>query len=267
MRLDHQTGSVRLAGTAGIALSVIFLAGACGGGGNPQPATATPSPAIVAPPVAADAAVYLSLGDSTAGPCCPAFADFLAQKLNRNVQMVNLAGDESSVDFVAGVNHVRPSQLDKALAAIQQYAASGHPVVAVTLATGRKDFQQQVASCGDATDVCREGFQSQFLAPFSERLGFIYKQLAASAPSTPIFSLNYYDPAGCPGAPAAAFALPDMNAAIAQEAEQNDVSLVDVSTTSGGCDSLTGATPAPDGIDAIERGLEDAYNALPALAT
>ena len=267
MRLYHLADWVRLAGTAAVALLALLLAGACGGGSNPQPATATPSPAIAVPQVAGDAAVYLSLGDSIAEQCCPAFADYLARKLNRNVQMVNLAGDESSVDFVAGVNHVRPSQLDKALAAIQQYAASGHPVVAVTLVTGRKDFQQQVASCGDASDACRQAFQSQFLAPFSERLGFIYKQLSASAPSTPIFSLNYYDPAGCPGAPSAPFTLADLNRTIAEAAPGNGGIPVDISKTAGGCDSLTGATPAPAGIDAIETGLEDAYNTLPTLPT
>jgi hypothetical protein len=267
MRLNHLAGWVRLAGTAAVALLGLGLAGACGGGSNPQPATVTPSPAIAVPQMTGDAAVYLSLGDSIAEQCCPAFADYLARKLNRNVQIVNLAGDESSVDFVAGVNHVRPSQLDKALAAIQQYAASGHPVVAVTLVTGRKDLQQQVASCGDASDACRQAFQSQFMAPFSERLGFVFRQLSLSAPSTPIFSLNYYDPAGCPGAPPAPFTLADVNQTIANVASGNGATLVDISKTAGGCDSLSGATPAPAGVNAIETGLEDAYNALPTLPT
>jgi hypothetical protein len=267
MRLYHIYDWSPVAGTVAVALLALLLAGACGGGSNPQPATATPSPAVAVPQVAGDAAVYLSLGDSVAEQCCPAFADYLARKLNRNVQMVNLAGDESSVDLVVGVNHVRPSQLDKALAAIRQYAASGHPVVAVTVVTGRKDFQQQVASCGDASDACRQAFQAQFLAPFNQRLDFIFRELSAAAQSAPIFSLNYVDPAGCPGAPSASFTLVDVNQAIADVALANAVTLVDISKTAGGCDSLTGATPAPAGIDAIETGLEDAYNALPALPT
>lgn len=267
MRLYRQADWIRQAGTAAVALLALLWAGACGGGSNPQPATVSPSPVVSVPQVTGDVAVYLSLGDSVAEQCCPTFADYLSRKLNRNVQMVNLAGDESSVDFAAGVNHVRPSQLDKALAAIQQYAASGHPVVAVTLVTGRKDFQQQVASCGDASDACRQAFQSQFLAPFNERLAFTIKQLSAAAPSTPIFSLNYYDPAGCPGAPSATFTLADLNQTIADVVSGNEATLVDTSKTAGGCDSLSGATPAPAGIDAIETGLEGAYNALPALPT
>jgi hypothetical protein len=261
------SGRIRAAGTVAVALLALLLTGACGGSSNPPPATATPSPVIAVPQVTGDAAVYLSLGDSVAQGCCPAFADYLGRKLNRNVQMVNLAGDESSVDFVSGVNHARPSQLDKALAAIKQYAASGHPVVAVTLVTGGKDFQQQVASCGDASDACRQAFQSQFLAPFNERLAFIFKQLSASAPSTPIFSLNYFDRAGCPGAPSAPFTLADLNQTIADVAAGNGATLVDLSKTAGGCDSLSGATPAPAGIDAIETGLEDAYYAAPTLPT
>ena len=265
MRLYHVADWVRLAGTVAVAVLALLLAGGCGGGSNPQPATATPAPAIAVPQVAGDAAVYLSLGDSVAEQCCPAFAGYLARKLNRNVQMVNLAGDESSVDFVAGVNHVRPSQLDKALAAIQQYAASGHPVVAITLVTGRKDFQQQVTSCDDASDACRQAFQSQFLAPFNERLGFVFKQLSASAPSTPIFSLNYFGRAGCESPLPPAFTLAELNQAIADAASGSGATLVDISKAAGGCDSLSGATPAPAGIDAIETGLEDAYNALPTL--
>ena len=267
MRLYHISDWVRVAGPVAVALLALLLAGACGGGSNPQPATATPSPVFAVPHVAGDAAVYLSLGDSVAEGCCPAFADYLARKLNRSVQMVNLAGDESSVDFVVGVNHARPSQLDKALAAIQQYAASGHPVVAVTLVTGRNDFQQQVASCGDASDACRQAFQSQFLAPFNQRLDIIFQKLSASAQSAPIFSLNYVDPAGCPGAPSASFVLTEVNQAIADVALLNGATLVDISKTAGGCDSLSGATPALAGIDAIETGLEDAYNTLPTLPT
>jgi hypothetical protein len=58
-----------------------------------------------------------------------------------------------------------------------------------------------------------------------------------------------------------------VNQAIADVASGNGATLVDVSKAPGGCDSLSGATPAPAGIDAIERGLEDAYNTLPTLPT
>ena len=207
--------------------------------------------------------MYLSLGDSIGQRCCPAFADYLARKLNRNVQTVNLAGDESSSDLITGVNHVRPSQLDIAVTAIQEYAAGGHPVVAVTLVTGLKDFELQVASCGEATNACREAMKSQFLTPFSERLGLIFSRLSSAATQAPPILVLNYDRSGCDAADSKPFTIDDVNRTIAEAVSNSGGRLVDVALAPEGCDSRTGATPAPAWVDFIERELETTYEALP----
>jgi len=104
-------------------------------------------PLIYSPPhpptpiLANDAAVYLSLGDSIQYGCCgdplhsahPTFARFLSERLERPVEWVTLAGNDTTNDFVG-------SQLDLAVAALERYRREGRPVVAITLSIGGNDL-------------------------------------------------------------------------------------------------------------------------------
>src|SRR5437899_2071880 len=182
---------------------VMAVAVSCGGGSSPSqtpspppgssasvtPAPGTPTPR--SPDVPEGAAVLLSLGDYLQYGCCsgsqpdqqPAFATYLSDSLKRPLQYVTLAGDETATDFIAGVNGARPSQLDRAVSAIAQYQQSGHPVVAVLLSIGAKEFEALRRTC---QAPCDNDF-SRLLARYNEQMGVVYSRLnqALSTP-TPI---------------------------------------------------------------------------------
>jgi hypothetical protein len=208
--------------------------------------------------------VYLALGDSQGKACCQDFAGFLAQKLGRPVQIVNLAGDESAVDFIVGVGRQKPSQLDRAVAAIREYEAQGHPVVAITFSLGRKDYESQVSGCPSPADAtCQAAFQSVFLRPLEEQLDLIYSRLGQSAVAIPVFSLGYFYEPSCPLTSDGVRSLEDVNLVLSQSAAAHSAFFIDLLDVESGCQLLAGSQPAEEGSEAIEDRVEAAYEALP----
>src|SRR2546422_244302 len=178
---------------ATVGSAVLFLA--CGSSTPVQPRTPTPSVPALGPtnlrqptsaarplpgrpistppraPSRSDAAVYLSLGDSIQYGCClpqdpqasahPIFARYLEDKLNRPVDWVTLAGNDTTTEFVEGVGGVTPSQLDRALAAIEEYRREGRAIVAITLSIGGNDLLGLRAICrgrGGSSPECVSAF-------------------------------------------------------------------------------------------------------------
>src|SRR2546422_82232 len=122
-------------------------------------------------PTRSDSAIYLSLGDSTQYGCCPPqdpqasahpiFARYLEQRLNRPVDWVTLAGNDTTTEFIEGVGGVTPSQLDRALAAIEEYRREGRAIVAITLSIGGNDLLGLRAICrgrGGSSPECVSAF-------------------------------------------------------------------------------------------------------------
>ncbi len=275
----------RTARVLALAVTAVLLAFSVScGGGSSKPASSpsstseagtTPeaSPTPEAPKVQEGAAVYLSLGDYVQFGCCgdsqpttpPAFAAYLSQRLARPVQYVTLAQDESAADFIAGVNGQRPSQLDRAVSAIKQYQAGGHPVVAITLSIGGRDFQQLSDSC--MTDCGTQLLQ--FLERYREQLGLVYSRLnQALATATPILQTNYYDLAACGEAtagPTAGVDISAFNQRIAEVASDNSGFLVDIASAVSPAMCAADGRPNDAGFTPVEAQYQAAYEKVPAI--
>ncbi len=235
-------------------------------------------PLIYSPPhpptpvLADDAAVYLSLGDSIQYGCCgdplrsahPIFARFLSERLNRPVEWVTLAGNDTTSEFIG-------SQLELAVAALEQYRREGRPVVAITLSIGGNDLLALKPICqGRANPECIDKF-AQILEGYRQEIDLIFRRLEeAKDPHTPIFQLNVYDAYDCgrvaDKVSASAVGVQLFNNGPAAAAERHGAKLIDVNAAFRGkaCEYLIDVDPTYRGHAVIAELYRTAYEALPA---
>lgn len=275
-----------------VAFGLIVLAAAgCNGAspGAPAPSeTAVVFPTPPRPPPrpgdesSSDSAIYLSLGDSLQYGCChpqdawrsahPAFAEFLSEHLGRPVEWVTLAGNDTTSEFMEGIPGEGPSQIERAVATLEEYRRQGRDVVVITLSIGGNDLLALRPICqgrggGDVT--CLEAF-TQILQRYAEQLALIYERIhAAKDPDTPILHLNVYDPMDC-GRPrdnisSSALGVGILNTRIPGPAPQGDVFLADIHGRFLGkaCEYIRDVDPTYEGYAAMAEELKETYESLP----
>ena len=224
------------------------------------------------PRLADDAAVYLSLGDSLQYGCCgdplrsahPIFARFLSERLNRPVEWVTLAGNDTTSEFIG-------SQLEVAVAALERYRREGRPVVAITLSIGGNDLLALKPICqGRGSPECIDKF-AQILERYRQEIDLIYRRLEqVKDPQTPIFQLNVYDAYDCgrvaDKVSASAVGVQLFNNGPAAAAERHGAKLIDVNAAFRGkaCEYLIDVDPTYRGHAVIAELYRTAYEALPA---
>ena len=245
-----------------LALLALALAlAACGGdddgGGTSATPSASPTTAPTATPLASGDAVYISIGDATQDGWGDDFADYLSDRLNREVQHVTFTGDVTTTELIAGVAGQKPSLLDRAIAAIDDYESQGAVVVAVTLGAGSKDIADLSASCSDC-----DADAAALLQRYHEQVGVIYARLVQSLDSpAPILQATAFDAAcSTPDTSSPVEAAP-LNAAAAEIAADNDASVVDIPWSPAVCDP-TGSLTA-GGAGRILEAHQAAYDSLP----
>jgi hypothetical protein len=86
-------------------------------------------------------AVTISLGDATQKGWGEDFAAYLSQRLSRDVELAAFTGNVTTTELIAGVGGQKPSLLDQAVAAIDDYESRGTVVVAVTLSAGSEGYR------------------------------------------------------------------------------------------------------------------------------
>ena len=231
------------------------------------------------PAVPGDAAVYLSLGGSLQYGCCadpqlsshPLFAQYLSQRLNRPVVWVSLAGNDTAVEFIDGVGG-NPPQLDRAVAALQEYRRQGRDVVAITLSIGGNDLlalRTGMGCTGGGRPECIDAF-AQLLERYTKQMQLIYSRLnEAKDPRTPILQNNYYDAMDCgrPGddVSTSAIAIQIFNQPIEGAIRIHGAFLRDFYTAfrRKACEYISGVDPTYAGYDAILAVDKATYEALP----
>jgi lysophospholipase L1-like esterase len=175
-------------------LATLLIAAACGGDndGDPVPSL-TP---------AASPAVYLSIGDSIQYGCCadtarsagPIFRDFLASELDRPVEWITTAGNDTANEFVSGLDDQRP-QLERAVEMLQELRGQDRDVVAITMSIGGNDYIEVGEGCPQPP--CLERF-TEILERMRGDLETIYATIvAAKDASTPLFVVTYYNATDC----------------------------------------------------------------------
>jgi len=235
-------------------------------------------PLIYSPPhpptpvLAAGAAVYLSLGDSIQYGCCgdplcsahPIFAQFLSERLNRPVEWVTLAGNDTTSEFVS-------SQLELAVAALEQYRLEGRPVVAITPSIGGNDLLELKPICqGRANPECIDKF-AQILERYRQQIDLILTRLGeATDAHTPIFQLNVYDAYDCgrveDKVSASAVGVSLFNNGPAAAAMRHGAHLIDLNNAFRGkaCEYLIDVDPTYRGYEVIAELYRTAHDTLPA---
>jgi len=224
------------------------------------------------PVLAADSAVYLSLGDSIQYGCCgdplrsahPIFARFLSERLNRPVEWVTLAGNDTTSEFIG-------SQLELAVAALEQYRREGRPVVAITLSIGGNDLLALKPICqGRANPECLDKF-AEILEGYHQQIDLIWRRLVeAKDPHTPTFQLNVYDAYDCGRVAdkisASAVGVSIFNNGPAGAATKHAVHLIDINAAFRGkaCEYLVDVDPTYQGYQVIAELYRTAYDSLPA---
>jgi len=232
------------------------------------------------PQLGADDAVYLSVGDSINYGCCadpqlsshPLFAQYLSERLNRTVVWVTLAGNDTLDEFVNGMGG-QPPQLDRVIAALEQFRREGRDVVAITLSIGGNDLLALRTNMG-----CGGGGRPECVVAFgdlverrTQQMEGVFEHLdEAKDPRTPIIQNNYYDALDC-GRPgdaqsASALTVQVLNAEIEGAARTHGAFIADFYTPFGGkaCEYISGVDPTYRGYDAILAAHKLAYEALPA---
>ncbi len=224
-------------------------------------------------------AVYLSIGDSINYGCCadpqlsshPLFAQYLSQLLNRSVVWVSLAWNDTLDQFVNGFDG-QPPQLDRVVAALEQFRREGRDVVAITLSIGGNDLlalRTEMGCTGGGRYECTQAFE-EVLERLRQQMETVFQQiLKAKDPHTPIIQNNYYDALDC-GRPgdaqsASALTVQVLNAEIEGLARTHGVFIADFYTPFGGhaCEYISGVDPTYRGYDAILAAHKAAYESLP----
>jgi len=224
------------------------------------------------PVLAADAAVYLSLGDSIQYGCCgdplrsahPIFARFLSERLKRPVEWVSLAGNDTTSEFIG-------SQLELAVAALEQYRREGRHVVAITLSIGGNDLLELRPICqGRASPECIDKFAA-ILERYHQQIDVILTRLEETKDAhTPIFQLNVYDAYDCgrvaDKVSGSAVGVSIFNNGPAGAARKHGVHLIDMNSAFRGkaCEYLIDVDPTYRGYAVIAELYRTAYESLPA---
>jgi hypothetical protein len=185
-----------------------FIIGPPECGPAPEP---TPTPQPSPPP---GAPVYLSLGDSVLAGCCAdrsrgasmLFANYLSGALGEQVRLMNLATDSITSDDFVGSPQTWPesgrtaTQLDEAVAVLEEAADDGRQTPAIALLVGGNDFlylgdPDSGVSCRiEPTQACIELFQAT-LESFGQNLTLSLSRINETKDGdTPLLLLNYYNP-------------------------------------------------------------------------
>lgn len=271
---------MRKLGLLPLVLMALVLGLACGGDGAPSELRQTPLPTLQAGELQGEAAVYLSLGDSIQYGCCypqnpqrsahPAFARYLSQRLNRPVEWVTLAGNDTTVEFINGIGDQLP-QLDRAVAVLEEYGRQGRDVVAITLSIGGNDLLGLRPVCqgrGGGDPECLQAF-TDLLDRYAVQLDLIYDRLnEAKDPHTPILQLNVYDVNDC-GRPgddisASALGVRIFNGRIESGVIRNGAFLVDIYTPFKGkaCEYIRDVDPTYAGYEVIAQEYQRVHESL-----
>jgi len=246
----------------------------------PRAATAARTPAspqltaVARDTVAAGTAAYLSIGDSIQYGCChdrlrssgELFRRYLEQRLNRDVEWITTAGNDTADEFVHGSGGATP-QLARAVSAIQGLRAAGRPIVSITLSIGGNDYVEVGQKC--AAPPCNDIFL-QILERMKPQLDTIYSAIVgAKPPETPLFVVLYYNASDCgqPGVETSPTELGQRvwNATIDEAARRHGAIIVDAYTPFKGraCDLIETDDPNYEGYQVLADAYERAYQALP----
>ncbi len=224
-------------------------------------------------------AVYLSIGDSINYGCCadpqlsshPLFAQYLSERLHRPVVWVTLAGNDTLDQFVNGFG-AQPPQLDRVIAALEQFRREGRDVMAITLSIGGNDLlalRTEMGCTGGGRPECTQAF-AEMLERRNKQMETVIAMLKeAKDPRTPIIQNNYYDALDC-GRPGdaqstSALTVQVLNAEIEGLARTHGLFVADFYTPFGGhaCEYISGVDPTYRGYDAILAAHKAAYESLP----
>jgi hypothetical protein len=247
--------------------------------GGTLAARGSPAAASTPPPPQGESggdAVYLSLGDSLQYGCCgdpmrssgELFRRYLSRRLNRPVEWVVLAGNDTAVEFINGVDGETP-QLDRAVATLDEYHRQGRPVVAITISIGGNDLVEFDRACeGRGGPPCPDMFR-ELLDRYIDQLYLIFTRLhEARDPHTPILQTNYYNASDC-GQPRVEISSDELGVRIFNDritsVSRGDVFDVDIYAPFRGkaCEYVEGVDPTYAGHAVIAREYQKVYQSLP----
>jgi hypothetical protein len=227
--------------------------------------TATPSQ---------EPAVYLSLGDSIQYGCCgdpllssgELFRNYLSRRLDRPVEWVTLASIDTADEFINGPK----PQLDRAVAALEEWQREGRPVVAITLSIGGNDLVEVGHECEVPGGTSCLDLYLEAGTRYSEQLPLILRRLnEAKDPHTPLLLLTYYNGSDC-GQPGVEISSDELsvqgwNQVIIGAARTGGAFLADVYTPFKGkaCEYVQGDDPTYEGHAVIAQVYEGVYESLP----
>jgi hypothetical protein len=264
-----------LAAGAVVAAFAVACSGGNGDGGAGGPA-ATSVALVQATPSVAAPAVYLSIGDSIQYGCChdpkqssgELFRAYLEQRLNRPVEWVTVAGNDTADTFLHGFGGHEP-QIDRAVEALSRFRREGRPVVAITMSIGGNDYVEVGERCAADASLCPQVF-ADILARMRPQLPQIYTAIdAAKDPATPLFLVTYYNASDC-GQPGVEQSPTDVgqrvwNGTIAAAAAPFGFFVVDLYAPFKGkaCEYIENVDPTYAGYAVIAQQYEEAYDELP----
>jgi len=255
---------------------------ACTEGGTPGAATTTAVTMTATRQSLSDegqesAAVYLSLGDSIQYGCCDdpkrssgeLFRQYLSQRLNRSVECVTLAGNDTADEFISGLRGQTP-QLDRAVAALEGWRREGRPVVAITLSIGGNDLVEMGRECHEQGKESCPDLYGTARAQYIQQLPLILQRLNdAKDPRTPLLLLTYYNASDC-GQPDVEFSPTELgvqgwNSVITAAGLASGAFLADAYTPFRGkaCEYVEGVDPTYEGHAVIAQVYEGVYESLP----
>lgn len=272
----------RIAAAVAVCGYLASQATACTDGGTPGAAT-TAAVAMTATRQSlsdegqGSPAVYLSLGDSIQYGCChdpkrssgELFHQYLSQRLNRSVEWVTLAGNDTADEFINGLRGQTP-QLDRAVAALEGWRDEGRPVVAITLSIGGNDLVEMGRKCHEqGKESCPELYGAA-LRRYMQELPLILQRLNdAKDPHTPLSLLTYYNASDC-GQPDVQSSPTELgvqgwNSVITAAGLASGAFLADAYTPFRGkaCEYVEGVDPTYEGHAVIAQVYEGVYESLP----
>jgi hypothetical protein len=226
------------------------------------------------PTAAVPSAVYLSIGDSIQYGCCAnrqrsageLFRRYLEERLNRPVEWITVAGNDTAWEFIRGIDDGEP-QLDRAVAKMRELEAAGRPIVAITMSIGGNDYVEVGERCG--TPPCTALFV-EILERMKADLEQIYPVIAEAKPAgTPLMVVTYYNAQDC-GQPDVDTSPTELgqrvwNAAITDVATGNGAFIVDAYTPFRGraCELIVDVDPNYAGYEVLAEAYTKTYEALP----
>jgi lysophospholipase L1-like esterase len=234
--------------------------------------------------------VYLSLGDSVLAGCCAdrsrgasvLFTNYLSGALGEQVRLVNLATDSITSDDFVGSAQLWPesgrtaTQLDEAVAVLEEAAADGRDVPAIALLVGGNDFlflsdpDSGITCRVEPTPACVELFQAT-LESFRQNLTLSLSRInEAKDGDTPVLLLNYYNPfdtgEDTPEIEFTDAVIVTINDIIAEVAAANGAHLVDIYPLfqDRAATLIFGVDPTYEGHEVIAGAMIEAYEEIQA---